>query len=362
MDMNVCAFDMEGPLSFTDFAAEICKLLGPRLKYKKLDEFFQMVSNYDDYLIETPNIIEELGIETYEPGDTLKLLAPIYVSFFTDPELMEISKKNIGLIPGSKETIKILKNDWDVSIISTSYTQHAHTVAQELGIPLDHVYCTALDVSLKDEIQNIGEHLQVLIEDIFQKFLKKGSQLDVVIDDLNQFFWKRDSDYVRVMNKIYVRGGHRKEAAVAEISEKMSVPISEMIATGDSITDKDMLRRLNEEGGIAISFNGNQYSIPHANIAVTSPNLMGVLAIFMNKDTVWEFLADWESQYPEFVDDPKKIPENLLKKSLKEYCIQNNFVPRIDSLKDASQEMKDQIIGHQKEMRKRVRGWFGALG
>ncbi len=362
MGMNVCAFDMEGPLSFTDFAAEICKLLGPRLKYERLDEFFQMVSNYDDYLIENPEIIKELRIRAYEPGDTLKLLAPIYVSFFTDPELVEISKKNIGLIPGSIETIKTLKKDWDVSIISTSYTQHAHIVAQELGIPLDHVYCTMLDVSLKDEIKNIENHLQILIEDVFTKYLKKDSQLDVVIDDLNQFFWKQDSDYVRVMNKIFVRGGHRKEAAVVEISEKLAVPISEMIATGDSITDKDMLRRLKEEGGIAISFNGNQYSIPHANIAVTSPNLMGVMAIFMNKDRVWDFLENWERQYPEFMDEPKRIPENLIEKSLKEYYIQNNFVPRINNLKDASQEKKDQIIKYQKEMRKTVRGWFGALG
>ena len=362
MNLNVCAFDMEGPLSFTDFAAEICKLLGPRLKYERLDEFFQMVSNYDDYLIETPGIIKELGIKSYEPGDTLKLLAPIYVSFFTDGELVEISEKKIGLIPGSKETINRLKRDWDISIISTSYTQHAHNVARELDIPLDHVYCTSLDVSIKSGIENIEEHLQVLIETIFKKYLDKDSHLEVVIDDLNDFFWKTDSDYVKVMDKIFVRGGHRKEAAVEEISKKLNYPISDMIATGDSITDKDMLRRLNEEGGIAITFNGNQYSVPHANIAVTSPNLMGVMAIFMNKDNIWDFLADWEAQYPSFADDPKSIPERVIDKSLKEYFVQNNFVPRIDNLKKGSREKREKVIKVQKAMRKEVRGWFGALG
>ncbi|NVM53704.1 MAG: HAD hydrolase family protein [Candidatus Helarchaeota archaeon] len=360
--MKVCAFDMEGPLSFTDFAAEICKLLGPRLKYEKLDAFFAMVSNYDDYLIENPNMIKELGIKSYEPGDTLKLLAPIYISYFTDKELVEISKKNIGLIPGSIETINRLKEDWDISIISTSYTQHAHNVAQELGIPLDHVYCTSLDVTLRNEIKNIEEHLQVLIDTIFKKYLEKNSQLEVVIDDLNQFFWKKASDYVNVMNKIFVRGGHRKEAALVEISEKLSVPISEMIATGDSITDKDMLRRLNEEGGIAISFNGNQYSIPHANIAVTSPNLMGVMAIFQNRENVWDFISDWETEYPTFAENPNKIPEKFIEKSLKDYFIQNKFVPRINNLKTSSTTEKEKIIGFQKEMRKKVRGWFGALG
>ncbi|MHA1359813.1 MAG: hypothetical protein ACTSRC_16990 [Candidatus Helarchaeota archaeon] len=341
--MNVCAFDMEGPLSFTDFAAEICKL--------------------HDFLIENPDIVKALGIESYEPGDTLKLLAPIYVSFFTDSELVSISQKNIGLIPGSKETIKNLKPNWDISIISTSYTQHAHNVAKELGIPLDHVYCTTLDIeATRSDIKNIKAHLQILIDIIFKQYLEKGSQLDVVLDDLNQFFWKKNSDYVQAMRKIQVRGGHRKEAAIVEISEKLAFPIAEMIATGDSITDKDMLRRLNDEGGIAISFNGNQYSIPHANIAVTAPNLMGVMPIFLNKDNIWEFLEQWETAYPNFAEAPKAIPDDLIDKALKQYFVQQNFVPRIDNLKSASTSKKSQVIHFQKEMRKKVRGWFGNLG
>jgi len=353
---------MEGPLSFTDFAAEICKLLGDRLKYERLDEFFQMISNYDDYLIDNPQILKELQIGTYEPGDTLKLLAPIYVVFFTDEELINISNQNIGLIAGAKDTIEALKPNWDISIISTSYAQHAFNVARELGIPRNHVYCTTLEINLRNEINNINEHLEILMGTIFEKYLEKGSQVETVLDDLNEFFWKRDSDYVKVMNQIVVRGGRRKEAAVVEISEKMNVPISEMIATGDSITDKDMLRRLNKEGGIAISFNGNNYSVPCANIAVTSPNLMAIHPIFDRKGDVWEFVENWEMAYPTFKDDPKKIPSGLISQSIREYFIRHNFVPRIEDLKHATAEKKEQIIRAQKEMRKKVRGWFGNLG
>jgi len=363
MSRKVCAFDLEGPLSFTDFAAEICKLLGSKLRYEKLDEFFQMVSNYDDYLIEYPQIIKELGIKSYEPGDTLKLLAPIYVSFFSNSELIEISKNNIGLIPGSRQTIDFLRKDWDISIISTSYTQHAYNIANALAIPLDHVYCTILDIeSTLGLIENIEDHLGLLIGTIFKNYLAKESRIEAVLDDLNQFFWKSDSDYTRAMNQIMVRGGHRKEAALVEISEKIGVPISEMIATGDSITDKDMLRRLSEEGGIAISFNGNQYSVPYANVAVTSPNLMGVLPIFWKKDNVWEFLTEWETQFPSFKEDPRKIPNSLLGKGLRQYYINQKFVPHLKNLKGASKIEKEQIIELQKKMRKEVRGWFGALG
>jgi len=117
-----------------------------------------------------------------------------------------------------------------------------------------------------------------------------------------------------------------------------------------------MLRRLNEEGGIAITFNGNQYSVPHANVAVTSANLMGVMPIFLNKDNIWDFLANWETHYPAFVENPKNIPENLIDKSLKDYFIQSNFIPRIDILKGASREKKEEVIEIQKLMRKKVRG------
>ena len=54
MKKQVCAFDLEGPISIIDFAADIGRLLNqkPELDLKKYDmgEFFFMISNYDDYI------------------------------------------------------------------------------------------------------------------------------------------------------------------------------------------------------------------------------------------------------------------------------------------------------------------------
>ncbi|MHA1932065.1 MAG: hypothetical protein ACW96X_05970, partial [Promethearchaeota archaeon] len=73
----VCCWDLEGPISVIDFAAEIGKLLSKRskLNLQNLDmgEFFKMISNYDDYLIDVPGIKEQLNIPEYQPGDTLRL-------------------------------------------------------------------------------------------------------------------------------------------------------------------------------------------------------------------------------------------------------------------------------------------------
>ncbi|GAH52143.1 unnamed protein product, partial [marine sediment metagenome] len=97
---------------------------------------------------------------------------------------------------------------------------------------------------------------------IFQNYIDNDKNLDLIIEDLNNFFWKNnDSDYIKAMNLVEVRGGKRKEIAVDRISNITQVPISEMVALGDSITDINMLQRLKDEGGIAVSFNGNRFTV-----------------------------------------------------------------------------------------------------
>lgn len=363
--MKVCAWDLEGPLSYVDFAAEICKLLEHKLKKAKLTEFFNMISNYDDYLIENSNIIEQLGIKSYEPGDTLRLLAPIYICYFSDQELKKISKENPGLNPGIKQAISsIQKNNWKIFIISTSYTQHAFNIGKLLKIKQDHIYCTKLNVEeLRPQIKDINESINRLIDEIFGKYIQKNFNLESVIDDLNDFFWNdKENDYFKVMNQISVRGGKRKEKALEEISKRTNFPISKMIVTGDSITDKNMLKRAVDENGFGVSWNGNEYSIPNANIAVTSPDSMGILTIFDAYPNIWEFIENWEKFYQDFKEDPRKIPNNLVSQQIKGYFIKNNFVPIIYNLKKLTYNELEEVIKIQKDMRKKVRGWVGNLG
>ncbi|MHA1384434.1 MAG: HAD hydrolase family protein [Candidatus Helarchaeota archaeon] len=363
--MKVCVFDLEGPLSHIDFAAEISKLLEPKLKRARLGEFFNMLSNYDDYLIDFPNVIEGLDVESYEPGDTLRLMAPFYVWYFTDEELKELSRKSPGLNRGIKKTVSSIMDDgWDVYIISTSYTQHAFNIGNLLGIEQDHIYCTILNVEeLKSQIKDINLSINKLIDEIFTKYLKNNSNLEVVVDDLNEYFWKKkDSDFVKVMNQVVVRGGRRKEKALETISKRTNYPISKMIVIGDSITDKNMLGRAKKEGAFAISWNGNDYSIPNANIAVTAPDSVGILPIFKAYPNIWEFIKKWEHNYKYFKDNLEKIPKNFIDTEIREYYIQNKFVPVIRDLRELSKNELDLVIREQKIMRKKVRGWVGELG
>ncbi|MFX1256838.1 MAG: HAD hydrolase family protein [Promethearchaeota archaeon] len=365
--MPVCIWDLEGPISVRDFAAEIAKLLSkkPELKLTNYDmgEFFFMISNYDDYLIDTPGVKEKLKIPNYQPGDTLRIMAPLYVASFSDDELKAIARQNLGLLPGCKKLMSILHKKWDIFVISTSYTQFALNVTSDLNIPRDHVYCTDFNIKkLKKDLKNIENEVNILVKKIFQKYLDNNRDLNSVIENLNNFFWKgKESDYVKIMNQIQVRGGKRKELAVENISRKSKVPISEMIALGDSITDINMLQRLKDEGGTAISFNGNRFSTEHANLVVITPNNLGVLPIFESSD-IQQFLGKWESEFKSFEDNPKKIKDGLISNQCRTYFIKYKFIPEIFSLANKSKEELNEIISRQKKMRKLVRGWAGTLG
>ncbi|MFO8019591.1 MAG: HAD hydrolase family protein [Promethearchaeia archaeon] len=365
---KICCWDLEGPISVTDFAAELGKRLrdAPNLKLADYDmgEFFFMISNYDDYLIDTPGIKDKLNIPEYQPGDTLRLLAPLYVAAFSEEELCELAQNHLGLLPGSQELMALLQKEWEIFVISTSYTQFAYTVTGELNIPQDHVYCTQLPIGkLKDEVSDINKSVKVLIHQIFQKYLDTNKNLDTVLEDLNEYFWKSESnDYIKIMNHVEVRGGKRKEKAVEDIAERTNVPISEMIALGDSITDINMLKRVDREGGIAVSFNGNRYSLRRANIAVTTPNNLGVIPIFEHHKDITDFLEIWELSYPDFSENPKNIPDGLVSPICKNHMIYYDFVPELRDLKTKNEEEIQEIISNQEKMRKTVRGWAGELG
>ncbi|MFX1503110.1 MAG: HAD hydrolase family protein [Promethearchaeota archaeon] len=363
-----CCWDLEGPISVTDFAAELASKLSEKPKFRslnyKMDQFFTMISNYDDYVIDTPGVKESLNIPEYQPGDTLRLMAPLYISFFNESEMIDFAKNKIGLLPGCKELMKILAVDWNIFIISTSYSQFAYTIAEELNIPNDHVYCTKLNINqLKEGLIDINSYIDILIQDIFRKYLSKNSNLEFVIEDLNRFFWKnQQSDYIAVMNEIKVVGGKRKEAAIEDISKRIKIPISEIIALGDSITDINMLERVKNEGGIAISFNGNKFTIPRANVAVTTLNSLGLLPIFEQKQNIKEFLTKWEAHFKDFQDDKNKINDSLISKEVKGFFLNYNFLPEFYNLTNKSEEQLNKIILSQEKMRKLVRGWAGNLG
>lgn len=324
----IFVFDLEGPLSPMDHAAEAMRIIGNKLGRPDFFNLFQMVSLYDDELT-----LE--GKPGYNPGDTLRLIAPIVSTQLSDEELVEISDE-AALTPGAKDLMATLDMD-DVYVASTSYQQHAYTVAEKLGIDLQHVNCTLLP-KYKD-----FPYLEGLL-DIFQKY--KKSDMQTVKRDLDALFWgEMDYDYL----KTKVCGGQRKLDVVEQISQERDVAASDFIAVGDSITDINMLSGVKKAGGIAVSFNGNQYSVPKANLAISSLSLMALRPIVDEHPDVWAFVKEWN-----YVQDKLK----LLEPETKAYFEQHGLKPSYDEVR---QSELDGIVARQKEMRVAIRKEYSEL-
>lgn len=275
---KVIAFDLEGPLSPMDHAMEV---LGIVPEGKKV---FAVLSRYDDLLT-----LE--GKKGYEPGDTLMLVIPFLLLHNIKPEDMIDVSRRAGLVKGSKELISQLgKDGWSIYIISTSYCQHALSIGERLGVEKSHIFCTNLKKIRFDE--ELDKETKSLLKETEDYLLSRlySDKLDLGVKDngikyyLDHFFWHelKVTPTGSFMDEIKVMGGKRKREALKEIAKKNGISLSDIVAIGDSITDFPMLKAVNEAGGLAIVFNGNEFSLPYGTVSVACTDLRDI-TLLINK-------------------------------------------------------------------------------
>lgn len=318
-------FDLEGPLCPIDHAADVIALIGKKLgKEQDFYKLFQMISLYDDELF----LVDKK--KDYWPGDTLKLIAPIVVSFANEELLFKISRE-AEPTPGAIKLFQYLhQKEIPTYIISTSYAQHAHTITKKLNHPIENVRCTTLDFSLKPENTDA---LTPLFEDIFPRYLKDG--MKDVKKDLDKFFFSDipKSNFGMVFNSTVVCGGGRKRESVIEILVEHKLKASDSIAIGDSITDIQMLEYVRDKGGTGVSFNGNEYSLRPSMIAYSGKSIFPLTELISAFPNTSEFVSNLSkeemSKKEEFFDVSLDINEEefhrilLLQKKYRKYLREN---------------------------------------
>jgi len=92
------------------------------------------------------------------------------------------------------------------------------------------------------------------------------------IQRLDELFWQTipRMESGRMLEEVNPVGGSEKAKAVQDIVEKLRCSLDRVMYVGDSITDVPSLRLVRESGGLAVSFNGNDYSVRESEIAVLS--------------------------------------------------------------------------------------------
>jgi len=347
--------DCEGPISKNDNALELVENFLP-----EGEKFFTQLSRYDDFLALT-------GREGYEAGDTLRLILPFLKAYgATDEKIVEYSRKNILLMPGAKETLRFVQKRMASFIVSTSYKPYVRALCEVIRFPLENVYCTELNIDKYNLSGREIEKIKELGREISAYPLIEVSEIDdltretrKVIDRLEVIFWKEivSMESGKMLAEVNPVGGREKVNGIKDSLKRTNTSPSDAMYVGDSITDVEALSFIRENGGLAVSFNGNRYAIERAEIVSISENavLISVLVdVFSRggKKKVVELVENWGY--------------DILRSGFVEEELANRILPlyseRLPVLELADEGNRKRLILESEKFRKSVRGVAGSLG
>ena len=353
--------DCEGPISKNDNAFELTSYSVP-----DGDRFFALISKYDDVLAD---VVKKPG---YKAGDTLRLILPFLRAYgATNEKIKEYSSRNILLVPGAQDTLRFVKDIMPSFIISTSYEQYISSLCNLVGFPYDNVYCTKLDI----DKYKMGEKETAILRKIREEISamemieipeKAGSVDDFFQRDqetirrLDEIFWEKISkmESGKMLKEVNPVGGYEKAKAVHDIVKKLDSRFDNVMYVGDSITDVQPFQLVRKNGGLTISFNGNEYAIREAEIAVLSGNTIvtSVLADAFSrfgKNHVIRLVKEWSpSGLKKYCATPM-LRERMLK-------LYPNTLPQVEIITASNRE---RLKKESSAFRKSVRGEaIGKLG
>ena len=339
--------DCEGPLTLNDNAFELADNF-----IENGGDLFKILSLYDDYLVD---VVKK---PDYKAGNTLKLILPFFVvENLKNEDLIDFSRNNIYSVNDSKFLLEYLKETMNTYIVSTSYGQYIEAVSNYMDVPFENTFYTNVNVDelelTDDEIEKINEYKNSILEnpddyDLFDEiFFSEISEMGIY-------------DKIR---EIEVVGGQGKKLAIDEIIERDAINTNEILYIGDSITDVEPLDFARKNNGISISFNGNEYPLKVAEIAIVSPSAIATAVIAdiyarYDKNKVLEFIDDYNStENMEKLFDDCDIDDEIKKRF---FSIFTNNYPLIQIITDENYE---NILNESKKMRNDIRGQdIGGLG
>ena len=279
---RVFVSDCEGPISKNDNAFELAENFIPNG-----DKFFTNISLYDDVLADV------LGKPGYSAGSTLKLILPFFKAYgVTDSQMEEFSAKNIILIANSQSTLRYIQTIADTFIVSTSYEHYIKALCKTIDFPYKNTYCTkvtldkiAISPKEKERLREIAQEIATMrLIDIppDAKTIEDFSHNDqATIQRLDEIFWSEIPKMFvgKFLVDVVTVGGEQKAQAIRDIVKRLGISLTDVMYVGDSITDVEAFKIVNENGGLAVSFNGNSYAVRNAAIAVISENSIPVCKI-----------------------------------------------------------------------------------
>lgn len=270
-------YDLEGPVSSQDNAQAVCKRFVP-----DGGKVFSVISRYDD-------LLTLANKEGYEPGDTLGLIIPFLIEAgVTEADIRRVSAE-AGLVVGIPEFFTELQEEGClIWFISTSYEQHALSIAERAGVHPARVYYTKFPLDqLGEEIDEEGlallRQVRERVVEFYHEDLESGVSDEGILKLLNSFYWEKlpNTKFGQAIAKVKVMGGRRKVWALEEaIRASGGSHLSQAFVVVDSITDFRMAQAVEAAGGIALAWNANWYALPWCSCGIATVDARGVKPLF----------------------------------------------------------------------------------
>ena len=358
---RVFVSDCEGPISKNDNAFELTSYFVP-----DGDKLFTVVSRYDDVLAEVVRKTD------YEAGGTLKLVLPFLKAYgVRDEKMREFSAEHLVCIPGIKDALQHVRGLAPAFIVSASYEHYLRALCEVLEFPFENTYCTRVCLDKygirereKEELKQIAREIAGM--PVFEFPSDAESLDDLPRDDqetvrrLDEIFWKKiaEMEIGRIYCEVNPEGGGEKAEAIKDIVDRLGVAVADVMYVGDSITDDEAFRLVERKGGLTVSFNGNQYAVRNAEIAVLSENgiVTAVIAdVFLRfgKSEVLNLVKSWNRKALE----KSSVSQALLDRLFKLYP---SRLPKVEIITERNVEA---LAKESSRFRNRVRGEaIGRLG
>lgn len=352
--------DCEGPISKNDNAYELAAEFIPNG-----DCFFCNVSKYDDVLADV------LKKQDYSAGGTLRLILPFLKAYgLTDQRMEKFSADNIILIADTKATLKHVQLLADAYIVSTSYEHYIKALCKAVDFPYENTYCTKVSLDQTPITPQEQERLKELAQEISKmplinipanaKSLNDFSAEDQeLIKRLNTIFWIELPKITvgKFLSDVVTVGGEQKAESIRDVVKRQNVPLENAMYVGDSITDVEAFRLVRENGGLAVSFNGNSYAVCNADVAVVSESNLVTAALAdmfcrLGKAETLKAVETWSRASLEAAGVDAELLEELF--------VSSKGLPKVQIV---TNENMNSIVTESSEFRKKVRGVaIGRLG
>jgi energy-converting hydrogenase A subunit R len=353
--------DCEGPISKNDNAYEITAYFVPNG-----DKLFALISKYDDVLAD---VLKKPG---YSAGNTLKLILPFLKAYdVTDRQMEKFSAQNLSLIANSKDILQHVRAVASAFIVSTSYEHYIKALCRALDFPYENTYCTKLrldkyvvsekeKVRLKDIAKEIAQMYMIAIPPAAKTVEDFSAADQETIGRLDAIFWSEIASMGlgKIFSDVTTVGGSQKAEAIEDAVEGLHAQLSDVMYVGDSITDVEAFKLVRENGGLTVSFNGNQYAVKNAEAAVLSENstVTAVIAdLFCNvgKQQTLQMLENWNRETLR----KSAVSQPLLDKL---FALYPAALPKVQIV---TAENMETLAKESSEFRKKVRGEIiGRLG